>query len=163
MPAPVDPATANNCPLSILKLISFRTGVPRSKLLKKRLVSQLEIFLLLLFSFAFSNNLLNPCKKEKNTVNKKVCFSDIFNVCVQMQLCPILYNPVDCSLSGSSVHIIFPGKNTAAGCHVLLQEIFLPGDRTCIPCVFYIGRQVLYQLSHQGSPIFSIAIYIMYY
>ena len=57
----------------------------------------------------------------------------------------------------------FPSKNTAAGCHVLLQEIFLPRDRTCIPCVFCIGRQVLYQLSHQGSPIFSIAIYMMYY
>ena len=110
MPAPVDPATANNCPLSILKLISFRTGVPRSKLLKKRLLSPLEIFLLLLFSFAFSNNLLNPCKKEKNTVNKKVCFSDIFNVCVRVQLCPILYNPVECSLSGSSIHIIFQAR-----------------------------------------------------
>ena len=57
----------------------------------------------------------------------------------------------------------FPGKNTAAGCHVLLQRIFLPMNQTCIPCIFCIVGQVLYQLSHQESPIFSIAIYIMYY
>ena len=33
--------------------------------------------------------------------------------------------PMDCSLPGSSVHGIFPGKNTGVGCHFLLQEIFL--------------------------------------
>ena len=43
----------------------------------------------------------------------------------------------------------FPGKSTGVGCHFLLQRIFLiqglnPGLLLC--------RQMLYPLSHQGSP-----------
>ena len=37
------------------------------------------------------------------------------------QSCPTLCHPVDCSLPGSSVHRISPGKNTGVGCHFLLQ------------------------------------------
>ena len=36
------------------------------------------------------------------------------------QLCPTLSDPMDCSLQGSSVHEIFPGKSTGVGCHCLL-------------------------------------------
>src|SRR5574342_553026 len=36
------------------------------------------------------------------------------------QSCPILSDPMDCSLSGSSIHGIFPGKSTGVGCHCLL-------------------------------------------
>ena len=36
-----------------------------------------------------------------------------------------LYDPMDCSLPGSSVHGIFPGKSTGVSCHFLLQGIFL--------------------------------------
>ena len=32
---------------------------------------------------------------------------------------------MDCSPPGSSVHDIFPGRNTGVGCHFLLQRIFL--------------------------------------
>ena len=39
--------------------------------------------------------------------------------------CPTLGNPIDCSPQGSSVHEIFPGKDTGVGCHALLQGIFL--------------------------------------
>ena len=51
---------------------------------------------------------------------------------------------------GSSVHENSPGKNTGVGCHILLQRIFStqgsnPGLLNC--------RQILYQLSYQGSPI----------
>ena len=47
----------------------------------------------------------------------------------------------------------FPGKSTGVGCHFLLQRIFLtqgsnPGLLHC--------RQMLYSLSHQGSPICEI-------
>ena len=38
-----------------------------------------------------------------------------------LQSCPIM----DCHPPGSSVHEIFPGKNTGVGCHFLLQGIFL--------------------------------------
>ena len=41
------------------------------------------------------------------------------------KLCPTLCNPMDCSPSGSSVHGIFPGKNTGVGCYFLLLRIFL--------------------------------------
>ena len=38
--------------------------------------------------------------------------------------CPILCNPMDCSLLGSSVHGDSPVKNTGVGCRALLQGIF---------------------------------------
>ena len=42
-----------------------------------------------------------------------------------------------------------PGQNTAVGCHFLLQGNFpTQGSNPCLPhCT-----QILYQLSHQGSP-----------
>ena len=48
----------------------------------------------------------------------------------------------------------FPGKDTGVGCHFLLQEIFPtqelnPGLPHC--------RQMLYRLSHQGSPLAAAA------
>ena len=42
-----------------------------------------------------------------------------------------------------------PGKNTGVGCHFLLQEIFLTQGSN--PSVLHC-RQILYHLSHQGSP-----------
>ena len=65
------------------------------------------------------------------------------------QSCLTLCDPMDYSLSGSSVHGDSPGKNTGVGCHALLQGIFPthglnPGLPYC--------RQILYLLSHQGSP-----------
>ena len=42
-----------------------------------------------------------------------------------------------------------PGKNTGMGCHALLQGIFPTlGSNPGLPN----RRQILYQLSHQGSP-----------
>ena len=48
---------------------------------------------------------------------------------------------------------VFPGKSTGEGCHFLLQRIFLtqgsnPGLPSC--------KQMLYRLSHQGSPLFFL-------
>ena len=56
---------------------------------------------------------------------------------------------MDCSLLGSSVHGNSPSKNTAVGCHALLQGIFPtqglnPGLLHC--------RQILDSVSHQESP-----------
>ena len=42
-----------------------------------------------------------------------------------------------------------PGTNTGVGCHSLLQEIF-PAQRLNLGLLHY--RQILYRLSHQGSP-----------
>ena len=41
-----------------------------------------------------------------------------------LQSCLTLCDPMDCSLPGSSIHGIFPGKNSGVGCHFLLQGIF---------------------------------------
>ena len=61
----------------------------------------------------------------------------------RVQLC----DPMECSLSGSSVHGDSPGKNSGMGCHDLLQGTFLtqgsnPGllPRTQVSCN---GSQVL--------------------
>ena len=65
------------------------------------------------------------------------------------ELCPTLCNPMDYSLSGSSVHGDSPGKNAGVGCHALLQEIFpTQGLNSDLPQC----KQTLYLLSHQGSP-----------
>ena len=66
-----------------------------------------------------------------------------------LQSCPTLCDPMDCSPPGSSVLRDSPGKTTVVGCHALLQGIFPiqgsnPGLLHC--------RQILYCLSHQGSP-----------
>ena len=46
-------------------------------------------------------------------------------VCVLViQLCPTLYDLMDCSLPGSSVHGILQVKILGVGSHSLLQEIF---------------------------------------
>ena len=41
--------------------------------------------------------------------------------CLGAQFYQTPYDPMDCSPPGPSVHGIFPGKNTAVGCHFLLQ------------------------------------------
>ena len=45
----------------------------------------------------------------------------------------------------------FPDKNTGVGCHFLLQGIFPTQHRICVSCISCTSRQVLYQLSHQGT------------
>ena len=45
---------------------------------------------------------------------------------VGTQSCLTLWDPMDCSLPGSSVHGDSPGNNSGVGCHALLQgSIFL--------------------------------------
>ena len=54
------------------------------------------------------------------------------------------------SLPGSSVHGILQARNTEVGCHSFLQGIF-PTQGSNLGLVHY--KQILYQLSHQGSPL----------
>ena len=48
--------------------------------------------------------------------------------------CPTLCNPMDCSVSGSSVHGI-PGKNTSVGCHFLSRGFPRPRNWTQVSCI----------------------------
>ena len=65
------------------------------------------------------------------------------------QSCLTLYDPIDCSLPGSSVHGDSPGKNTRVDCHALLQGIFpTQGSHPGLPHC----KRFLYHVSLQGSP-----------
>ena len=73
----------------------------------------------------------------------------VYVLCLVVQSCPTLCDPMNCSLPAFSVGGDSPGKNTGVGCHALLQGIFPtqrlnPGLPHC--------RQILYHLSHQGNP-----------
>ena len=48
---------------------------------------------------------------------------------------PTLCDPVDCSLAGSSVSGVSPGKNTEVGCHALLQGIFPTQSNPLLLCL----------------------------
>ena len=60
-----------------------------------------------------------------------------------------LCDPLNCSPPASSVHEDSPGKNTGVGFYALLQGIF-PTQESNPGLPHY--RQILYHLSHQGSP-----------
>ena len=80
-------------------------------------------------------------ERAKNTSQRK-CLTWCTKVKVA-QLCPALWDPMDCSLPGSAVHGCSPGKNTGVGCHALLQGIFpIQGLNSGLPHC----RQILYQL-----------------
>ena len=65
------------------------------------------------------------------------------------QLCPTLCDP--CGLQFARLLCLWnsPGKNTGMGCHSLLKGIF--PSQGSNPGVLHC-RQILYCLSHQGSP-----------
>ena len=50
------------------------------------------------------------------------------------QLCLTLWDPMDCSPSGSSVHGVFLAR-TGVGCHSLLQGIFLIQGSNLVSCI----------------------------
>ena len=65
---------------------------------------------------------------------------------------------MDCSPPGSSVHEDSPSKNTEVDCHALLQGILQTQGSN--PSLLHY-RQMLYYLSHQGSPI--VSIFLLFY
>ena len=64
------------------------------------------------------------------------------------QLCPTLYDPMECSLMGSSVHGILPARILEWVVFHFSRGSSQPRDRTQVDH----GRWILYQLSHKGSP-----------
>ena len=83
------------------------TFLPRSMCL---LISQLQEFLgygfICLFTYHLSVSL---SESESENVSPSA-------------VSPALWEPMDCSPPGSSVHVILPSKNTGVGCHFLLQD-----------------------------------------
>ena len=69
-------------------------------------------------------------------------------LCLIAKPCLTLYDPMNCSPPGSSVHGVSPGKNTRVGCHALLQGIF--SSQGLNPDLPYC-RLILYCLSNQSQ------------
>ena len=66
-------------------------------------------------------------------------------LCLVIQSCSTLCDPMVCSLPGSSVHEDSPGKHTRVGCHFLLQGIFLTHRSN--PCLLHPLHQQAVSLS----------------
>ena len=73
-------------------------------------------------------------------------------MCLCTQSCPTLCDPMNCNPTGSSVHEIFQAIKLEQVAISFSRESSQPRDQTHISCVSYIGKLILYQLSHQGSP-----------
>ena len=67
---------------------------------------------------------------KQNVIRVHVNLSSLYSsqviavLCLVTQLYPTFYDPMHCSLPGSSVHGDSPGKNTGVSCHAPLQGIF---------------------------------------
>ena len=68
--------------------------------------------------------------------------------CLGSKSHPNLCNPLECSLPGSAVHGIFPGKNTGVSCRFLLKGIFPTQGSNWHPLHWQADSLAL---SHQGN------------
>ena len=100
--------------------------------------------------------LLGMYLKKAKTWIQRLHIPQCSCACLVAQSCQTLYKPMECSLPGSSVLGDSPGKNPGASCHALLQGIFpTQGSNRGLPHC----RQILYNLSHQGNPVFIAALF----
>ena len=67
------------------------------------------------------------------------------------QSCSTIYNPMDCSPLGSSVHGILQARVLEGVAISFSRGSFKPRDRTRVSYVSYTGRRVPYRLCHQGT------------
>ena len=79
-----------------------------------------------------------------------------------LQLCPTLCNPMDYSLSGSSLHGILQARILELVALPYSRGSSLPRNRTGVSYVACTDRWVLYQQCHLGSPHGYIHIYNIY-
>ena len=74
-------------------------------------------------------------------------------LCLVAQSCPILCNPIDCSLPGPSVHGDSPGQNTGISCHALLQGMFPTQGLNLKLMQLLHCRKVLYCWATREAPL----------
>ena len=86
---------------------------------------------------------VHSCEKLKS---KKI-------VCVRAQLCPTLYDPMDCDPPGSPVREIFQTRILEWVAIASSKGSSLPRDWTYISRVSCIGKQILYQFRHLENSI----------
>ena len=80
----------------------------------------------------------------------------VFPLCLYAESCPTLCGPMDCGLSGSSVHGIFKARLLEWVAISYSRGSSWPKDQTLVSCISYISRQILYYWCHQGSPLNSL-------
>ena len=73
-----------------------------------------------------------------------------------LQSCLALCDLIEGSLPGSPIPGILQARTLEWVAISFFRGSFRPRDGTRVSCVFCIGRRVLYQLSHQGSPKYMI-------
>ena len=98
------------------------------------------------------------CTQTGLTLGLIFCCSDVESLyvpCLAAQSCPTLWDTMDRSPSGTSVHGDSPGKNTGVGCHALVQGFFPTQESN--PGLLHC-RRILYQLSYQGRPFSPVLI-----
>ena len=87
-----------------------------------------------------------------------VCmYTCIICICLVIQSCLTLCDPLDCSLLGSSVHGDSPGKNTGVGCHALLTYTYTH-THTHTHTHIYIVKILLYVDKNFTSSRFNLII-----
>ena len=72
-----------------------------------------------------------------------VCVCVIY-LCSVSQSCPPLWNPMNCSPPGSSVHGIFQGRIPEWVAIFYSRGSSWPRDRNCVFCISCIGRWILH-------------------
>ena len=78
-------------------------------------------------------------------------------MCSVAQSCRTLNDPMDHSPQGSSVHGIFQARILEWVAISSSRGSSRPSNQIQFSCISCIGRQILYHLSHQGSPIIPYA------
>ena len=96
------------------------------------------------------NTFLRVIFWPKSHITSLLNSKPFMHVCICAQSCPILCHPMDCSLTGSSVHGIFQARIMEWVAISFSRGSSWSKDRTHVSCVSCIGRQVFCQLSHQG-------------
>ena len=66
------------------------------------------------------------------------------NVCSVVQSCLTYCDPTDYSSPASSVHEVFQARTLEWVTISFSRRSSQPRDQTCISCISYIGRQILY-------------------
>ena len=102
-----------------------------------------------MFNFHFFVNSLNPSAID-------FLFSFIVKVKVLViQSCPTLYDPMDCSLPGSSVHGILQARILERVAMPFSRRSSQPRDQTHGSFVSCIGRRVLYHGAPWEAPLLT--------
>ena len=79
-------------------------------------------------------------------------------MCSVAQTCPILWDPMDCRLPGSSVYGIFKARMLEQVAFADSRELSQLRDWTHVSCVSFICRWILYYLAPPGKSIFLIVV-----